>query len=104
MPEYLTPNMIAALRALVEATREDGVLTASEIGQSLDVRFTKGNYMGRRKIFGVGAAAASICRALERRGLAHWAFTERYGETVQGWKITEAGSAKLSEVRPTLST
>lgn len=108
--EHLTPNMVAALRALdnlvgtVEYPKpgHDGSLTNPEIGQHLDIRFSKGSYMGQPKTFGRGSAAAAICRALLRRGLVRETWTERYGETVPGWQITAAGCAKLSEVSETM--
>jgi hypothetical protein len=106
MPQHLTPNMIKALEALdnVDRTKhEDQVLTNGEVAQHLVIRFRKGSYMGQPKTFGKGSAAAAICRALERRGLARWALTVRFGTTVTGWQITAAGCAKLSEVRSTLS-
>lgn len=106
MPLHLTPNMVKALEALDNVDRDehpDQVLTNGEVAQHLDIRFSKGSYMGQPKTFGKGSAAAAICRALERRGLARWALTERFGESVTGWQITSAGCAKLSEVRSTLS-
>lgn len=105
MPEHLTPNMIRALKALdnLPDEKREG-LTTGEVGQHLDIRYSKGSYMGQPKVFGRGAAAASICRALVRRGLVREAIVTRYGELETGWQITASGCAKLSEVSSTLSS
>jgi hypothetical protein len=100
MPEHLTPNMIKALEALADS---DKPLGPTDLGRAADVRFSKGSYMGQSKTFGVGSAGAAIGRALERRGLATEEWYDYGGEPFRrGWKITEAGRQKLSEVRSTL--
>jgi hypothetical protein len=104
MPEHMTPNMIAVLRALGEA---DKVLFATDLGRAADIRHRKGSYMGQRKRFGVGSAGATIGRALVRRGLAKEELHTRYAgtsyeETVFGFKITEAGRRKLSDLSATV--
>lgn len=103
MPQHLTPNMIKALEALDGRPTDAQAMTVGEVGQHLDIRYSKGSYRGQPKVHGRGSAAAAILRALERRGLARWTLTERFGETVSAYEITAAGCAKLSEVRPTLS-
>ena len=104
MPEHLTPNMIAVLRALGEA---DKMLFPTDLGRAADIRHRRGSYMGQRKQFGVGSAGATIGRALVRRGLATESLTTRYEgtsyeETVFGFKITEAGRRKLSDLSATV--
>lgn len=95
--------MVRALTALDNLPDGKDGLTNGEVGQHLDIRYSKGSYMGQRKIFGRGSAAASICRALFRRGLVREVWLDRYEESVFGWQITAAGCAKLSEVSSTLS-
>lgn len=91
--------MIKVLRALAEAER---LLLPSEVGRAAEVRHTRGSYMGQRKTFGVGSAGAAIATALVRRGLVVEDWVDYCGETRRGWKITEAGRQKLSEVSETM--
>jgi len=98
--EHLTSNMVTALRQLADTDHEGGLLTSAEIGRHLDIRHTKGSYLGQSKVFGRGAAAASVLRALNRRGLVEEKWIP--GRT-WGFKITEAGRQKLSEVSETMS-
>lgn len=99
--DHLTPNMIAALRALAEANRP---LDPTLLGRACNIRHTKGSYRGQVRVFGVGSAGATIGRALVRRGLAEEDWHDYGGDPFRrGWKITEAGRQKLSEVSETMS-